>query len=303
MSDYNNFSEHSFFSDSILDNPFGFGYESNLLYEDFGKEQKNEFNIFQMPKLLYLDEEKNMEFSQNDIQKSILLKSPTKLEIEEQNKYQKKVPSSTEDSSEQKLKVEIKKLKFCVKTPKIKNNDDNNESSLPSYFKFESYKKYCKAKINKYATETLNKYIKNSILSEIIKEDIHLPNYKLFTSKVTEDDNLKSLKFKVKDIFIIGKENKALQNQNFKIISKIYEYLDKYEILPDNLKKIKNFLEMSYEDLIKAFYESKEFYTFKNDKRTKFYDDETKAQEGFSLLEGYGLIKLFKLLKKKRKSH
>ena len=58
---------------------------------------------------------------------------------------------------------------------------------------------------------------------------------------------------------------------------------------------------MRYEDLIKMFYNSENFNTFKEDKKTIFFNDGTKAQEGFSLLEDYGLIKLFKILKKKRK--
>lgn len=57
---------------------------------------------------------------------------------------------------------------------------------------------------------------------------------------------------------------------------------------------------MSYEELIKKFYDSYEFNNFRDDIKTKFYDDGTKEQEGFSLLENYGLIKLFKMINKKR---
>ena len=71
--------------------------------------------------------------------------------------------------------------------------------------------------------------------------------------------------------------------------------------MSDNLRKIKNFFEMSYEDLIKKFYDSYEFLVFKNDEYTIHYDEGMKKQEKFSLLKDYGLIKLFKMIQKKRK--
>ena len=58
---------------------------------------------------------------------------------------------------------------------------------------------------------------------------------------------------------------------------------------------------MSYEDLIRKFYDSDEFIDFKNDEHTKFFDDVFLKQEKFSLLKDYGLINLFKMIKKKRK--
>ena len=66
------------------------------------------------------------------------------------------------------------------------------------------------------------------------------------------------------------------------------------------MKRIKSFFEMTYEDLIQSFYDSDKFIEFKNHEYTKFYDDGTIKQEGFSLLEQYGLINLFKMLEKKR---
>ena len=57
---------------------------------------------------------------------------------------------------------------------------------------------------------------------------------------------------------------------------------------------------MTYEDLIKSFYDSDKFIEFKDYDNTKFYDDGTKKQEGFSLLDQYGLVNLFKMLEKKR---
>jgi hypothetical protein len=58
--------------------------------------------------------------------------------------------------------------------------------------------------------------------------------------------------------------------------------------------EIKNLLEMTYEDFIKKFYESEEFISFKNEETTKFYDEGTKKQEGFTISEDLGLIKIFR---------
>ena len=260
------------------------------------KKDENEFCMFPKP-ILSLDEEKNIKipnihFSQNDRDK-----------CEEKCKPQKKVLlTSTSSSSERKSKNGIKKLLFLSnKKPKIHFPEEKDDSTLPSYFRMDMAKKHFKVRISQFATDTLNKLIKESILYETIRDSFHLPNSKLFTSKVTECINYKSLNYTIKDIFIIGKDTEELQRKNFKTISKIYKIFEKYEKLPENLKKVKDFLEMRFEDLIKMFYDSVEFNTFKNDKKTIFFDDGTKAQEGFSLLEDYGLIKLFKLLKKKRK--
>ena len=51
--------------------------------------------------------------------------------------------------------------------------------------------------------------------------------------------------------------------------NKIFEYFEKFgtDNLPENLKEIKEFLEMNYEQLIMKFYDSSEFNIFKEDNR------------------------------------
>ena len=61
-------------------------------------------------------------------------------------------------------------------------------------------KKYFKTKISQFATDKLNLLIKESDLPFTLKETIHLPNSKLFTSKVTESINFDSLNYSVKKI-------------------------------------------------------------------------------------------------------
>ena len=260
------------------------------------KDEKDENEFFMIPKLtLPLDEEKNLKlsnigFSQNDRDK-----------CEENCRPQKKVLTSTSQDSDKKSKNEIKKLLFLSKKKTKNHFAKETDYSLPAYFRMDMAKKHFKVRISQYATDTLNKLIKESPLSKRKLDNIHLPNSKLFTSKVTECANYNSLNYTIKEIFIIGKDTEELQRNNFKTISQIYKIMEKYEKLPENLEKVKDFLEMRYEDLIKMFYDSEEFKTFKDEKKTIFFNDGTKAQEGFTLLEDYGLIKLFKMLKKKRK--
>ena len=279
----------------------------NKFEEDKSLKGENEFFIRQKP--ISLDEEKDLKFansdySQNDIDKSIDLKSVLKKQGPEESKCQKKVLTSTYFSTDKNSKIRIKKLLFLSeKNPKfnLPKNNDTVDPTLPSYFRIDMAKKHFKVRISQFATDTINKLIKESDIYEVIKDTIHLPNSLLFTSKVTENANIQFLNYTIREIFIIGKDSEELQRKNFLTISRIYEIFKKYEKLPENLQKIKNFLEMRYEDLIKMFYDSAEFNIFKNEQKTKFFDDGTKAQEGFSLLENYGLIKLFKMLKKKRK--
>ena len=217
--------------------------------------------------------------------------------INEEIKEGKKSTISSNQISYKKKEKDITKIKTYSKF-----KTDNN--CLPKYWRFDMVKKYWKSKINIFGQEQINKNIEESNLPDELKCLIHKPNSLLFTSKVTVTENLKFLGYSMREVFTIGKEKGNLQRQNDNNISQIFNYFENigYSNLSDNLKKIKEFFEMSYEDLIIKFYDSYEFIKFKkNDKKIKFYDNGTKEQEGFSLLEKYGLIKLFKMLNKKRK--
>lgn len=81
------------------------------------------------------------------------------------------------------------------------------------------------------------------------------------------------------------------------MISKILNYT-KY---PEKIKKIKDFLSLKYEDLIKLFYNSKKFEQFKDHELTKFFNDGIIKEKHISLLKQNGLLDLFKMTQKKRK--
>ena len=177
------------------------------------------------------------------------------------------------------------------------------EKKLPDYWRFDATKKFWKSKISQFCEERINKLIKGSDLPEALKIPIHKPNSLSFTANIKAKDNYGFLSEAIKDIFSIGKETEDLQKQNYDTFTKIFNYFIKIgnDRLSESLQKLKNFLEMSYEDLIRMFYDSDDFITFKEDYMTKYHDEGTKDQEGFSLLEDYGLIKVFKTLKKKRR--
>ena len=160
-------------------------------------------------------------------------------------------------------------------------------------------KKHWKSHINNYGKDIINKEIKESDLPNELKKIIHKPDSLKFTANVTVSENFKFLSLSLREVFTLGKQSGKLPRQNDENISAIFNYFEKNN-LSESMKRIKSFFEMSYEDLIKSFYDSPKFTEFKDNEKTKFYDDNTIKQEGFSLLEQYGLIKLFKMLQKKR---
>ena len=211
--------------------------------------------------------------------------------INNKENYQGKAFASTRPTSDKKEPTAIKK----------KNKFNTENKAFPSYWRFDMVKKHWKSKISDFGTNEINHYISESDLPEELKQPIHKPNSKLFTANVTVLENLKFLGITLREVFTIGKEKDKLQRQNEENINNIYEYIKMAGNINDGLKRVKDFFEMSYEELIRRFYDSREFNIFRDDIKTKFYDDGTKEQEGFSLLDNYGLINLFKMINKKRK--
>jgi hypothetical protein len=165
------------------------------------------------------------------------------------------------------------------------------------YFRVDDAKKHFKVAISQFATERLNSLIKDSALPKKYKKKIHLPHHKLFSSNPKEIDNYQFLSFNVKEIFTYGKADNNLQAKNEENISKILEYSK----FPEKTKTIKEFLFMTYEDIIKLFYKSEKFDEFKKDELTQFFNEGIKKEKNISLLEDDGLVRLFKMTKKKRK--
>ena len=285
--------------------------QNNFVFNSY--EEKPEMNIkenlynYSISNNIDLKEKENPKISghsRKDEKKEELPRFPPKEELEtikEKKEKEDKIIYSTKNSSDKKAEFKIEKLLFTSEkdiSNEFPKKDKNN--GLPSYFRMDMAKKYYKTKISQFATSKLNKYIKKSNLPFKLKKNIHLPSSKLFTSKVTERINYNSLYYTLRKIFTIGKEKDKLQKDNFTNISKIDGYIQNLadEQLSERILNIQNFLDMNYEDLIRMFYDSEEFLVFKNEKLTEFFDNGVLSQEGFKLSEGYGLIRLFKTLKK-----
>jgi hypothetical protein len=214
---------------------------------------------------------------------------------ESKNQKENSENRSTCSNSGHQGKIEIKKQKFKI--------DNKSEKAPLKDLRFDMVKKHWKSKISNYGTKEINDLIKISDLPKELKKSIHKPNSMKFTSIANVVENSKFLGFNLRTIYTIGSETGNLQKQNKENIDGIFHYLEKigYENISENLRKIKNFFEMNYKELIIQFYNSNEFNEFKVDNKTIDYDKKTIEQEGFSLLTNHGLIRLFQMVNKKRK--
>ena len=268
FSSSNSFSEEKVHPDLSLDN--NESYNSN----------------FFMPTPLYLPNH-----SQNDISSFY---SP-----EEFYEFLSQNLSLIENPSPPIQKQEETSTKNKKDSDSIKNNkfEIMLKDSKAKYFRVDSAKKHFKVAISRFATKKLNSLIKESHLPKRLKKKIHLPHNKLFTSNPKEYDNFQFLSLEWKEILILGNTGQNLQGNNKAKISEILNYKKN----PEKTKEIIEFLSLKYEDIIKLFYESKEFQKFKEDETTKFYEEGIQKEKNISLLKDNGLIKLFKMTNKKRK--
>ena len=280
-------------SNIFEDNFFSSGNDdfSGSLFRD-NKEFSSPF--FNNPMLSFYEEEPQQDLENKDYLYEDIDRNDEDLAEKQSNPKKDKQGSSTGPTSDKKGEIKIKKVadKF-----KVQNQ------SRPNYWRFDMVKKHFKTKFSEYGTNTINELIQKSDLPEYLKRPIHTPNSPKFTANIKVSDNFHFLNDTLRTIYTIGNESKDLQKQNEEIIKNIYKFFERigYNKLSENMRNIKNFFEMRYKDLIKNFYDSVEFKSFKEDYKTKFYDEGTIKQEGFSLLENYGLITLFSMLKKKRR--
>ena len=208
--------------------------------------------------------------------------------------------SSTSPNSDKNCKNKnIKKKIFTIeKVKKRKKSEKKN----PMYWRNDDTKLYWKPKIGQFGQKLLNKAIKESELPLKYKKHIYLPSTKYFTGIAAIEFNYHSLSEMFMDIYSKGKEEEPRPKENHEAFTDILNYCNEIgnDQLPESVKKVKDLIEMKYEDLIRMFYDSDYFIDFKEKEKDKiqFHDEGIKLQEGFSLLEDYGLIKLFK--KRKR---
>ena len=172
----------------------------------------------------------------------------------------------------------------------IKVNKHNRKA--PKYLRIDDYKILWRTKINKFYIRILNDAIKQSDLPSEYKKIIHSPSYKKFTEVVKSYSAYKDLQRSMKDILCIGKETQKNQIQNYTNIRNI-------EIVYENnhtptIGKIIGLLRMSYEEVIRMYYDTKMYKEIMHDDKARANDEELIRQKGITLFDEYGLITLFK---------
>lgn len=172
----------------------------------------------------------------------------------------------------------------------IKVNKHNRKA--PKYLRIDDYKILWRTKINKFYIRMLNDAIKQSDLPSEFKKIIHSPSYKKFTEVVKSYSAYKDLQRSMKDILCIGKETQKNQIQNYTNIRNI-------EIVYENnhtptIGKIVGLLRMSYEEVIRMYYDTKMYKEIIHDDKARANDEELIRQKGITLYDEYGLITLFK---------
>ena len=94
------------------------------------------------------------------------------------------------------------------------------------------------------------------------------------------------------DILCIGKEEDNKRKKNYENIKAIRIFYEKNP--KTNVGKITELLDMTYEEVIEKFYESKKLEEVKKEEVAKFYDEELVKEKNISLFEKNGLIRLTK---------
>ena len=211
--------------------------------------------------------------------------------------------------------IEKKKMKFESDNFSIKATDYNTKDTkakinkcifgVGGQIKIEQRIDYCikhfKVYTSKFLKEYGNKLINDCKFQNEMKNlKLFSPSYKYFTGNSNEKENKIFLNFTVEQIFSYPdttlKKDNRLQKKNKDIINTLLNYIEnKYDIeVPENMEKLKNFLKMTFEDIIILFYNSKQFKDYSSDPKTLFLDKHFIKIKGFSLLEKNGFIKLIK---------
>ena len=181
---------------------------------------------------------------------------------------------------------------FNEKFPQIGSNGDlQTKEKIFKSPRIEAFKKFLRAKVNKWYIPTINNAIKESDLPKNLKKKIYRPPNE-WTQKVTRQTNFDDLQKSMKTILCIGKETKKYQRKNYDNIQSI---LTRFQKKPSkSVEKIIMLFQMTYEKAIEMFYESKEFMELKNVDTAMKYDEMLKSQKGISIFEEKGLVRVFK---------
>ena len=283
MSKFENFDEfnnHSLYQNLLEPSFIDLDYIRDFDEEDYlNIDSKEEKPIYQE------------KFSEESISKE---KIPFKLDEEGmENEFVMDLNEDDEHSNaiDESFKGIIPDIKINEKIFDIVKVNKNNPKA-PKYLRIDDYKILWRTKVNKFYIRMLNDAIKQSDLPSEYKKIIHSPSYKKFTEVVKSYSAYKDLQRSMKDILCIGKETQKNQIQNYTNIRNI-------EIVYENnhtptIGKIVGLLRMSYEEVIRMYYDTKMYKEIMHDDKARANDEELIRQKGITLFDEYGLITLFK---------
>ena len=182
---------------------------------------------------------------------------------------------------------------------KNRNNFNNNLINDKENNYEENRSKRCdslmikfKAYVGKWLITTINEKLLDLRKKSIIKRTIkfYAFNYKKFTIKVSYEQNKHWLMSKLEELLLLGDEENQIKNE------KSLKLLNKKKLI--ELKEIKDMLNLTYEDAIKAFYKSNYFkQKFKEDKRVIELNNNFIKIMDVSLLEPNGFIRFLETRK------
>ena len=166
---------------------------------------------------------------------------------------------------------------------------------LPAYWRFDAAIKWFKTNSVQYILGELKRLIKGSDIPEECKsKKLYLPNSDLFSAVASMPVNYRFLSLTVKEILGLGKEKHSKQRESYQTLNAIQEAIKNSPISEAN-DRLREFLEKTYEELIKDFYLSEEFEEFKKSEIAQFHDEGVIKQEKISLLEENGFIRLINI--------
>lgn len=263
------------------------------------------FNLFASPLLepLFpnLDEDVENEYSLKEDSFNDELKPDSKLNQLIDNKEK----GENQIKADEKIIPEIKEGSTNIATfnNKKRSNPDKQIFSirkepkrpvqkLPAYWRFDAAIKWLKTNSVQYTLGKLKRLIRESdIPQECKSKKLYLPNSGLFSAVASMPANYRFLSLTVKDILSIGKEKYSKQRESYQTLSAIQEAIENSPISEAN-DRLREFLEKTYEELIKDFYLSEEFEEIKNSEIAVFHNEGVIKQEKISLLEENGFIRL-----------
>ena len=260
------------------------------------------FNLFASPLLepLFpnLDEDVENEYSLKEDSFNDELKPDSKLNQlidnkekgENQIKADEKIIPEIKDGSTNIATFNNKKRSKQIFS--IRKEPKSSVQKLPAYWRLDASIKWLKTNSVQYTLGKLKRLIRESdIPQECKSKKLYLPNSGLFSAVASMPANYRFLSLTVKDILSIGKEKYSKQRESYQTLSAIQEAIENSPISEAN-DRLREFLEKTYEELIKDFYLSEEFEEIKNSEIAVFHNEGVIKQEKISLLEENGFIRL-----------